>query len=144
MFPHPVDLHVGKKLREKRIMFGMSQESLGESVGVTFQQIQKYEKGFNRIGSSRLYELSCLLDVNVSYFFEGLGNDKSALNEDSAGFEHENNNVRTKEILALVRAYNNISDQKIRKNLVALTKSLASTSAAPVKVEEVAVKELAE
>jgi len=69
---HPVDIHVGKRLRSRRTLLGMSQEELGKSVGVTFQQIQKYERGLNRIGSSRLYEFACILGVSVTYFFEDL------------------------------------------------------------------------
>ncbi|MBL4614923.1 MAG: helix-turn-helix transcriptional regulator, partial [Magnetovibrio sp.] len=68
--PRPVDVHVGARLRQRRTLLGMSQEKLGEAVGLTFQQIQKYERGANRIGASRLYQLSNVLDVSVSYFFE--------------------------------------------------------------------------
>ena len=68
--PHPVDVHVGTRVRLRRTLLGMSQEKLGEAIGLTFQQVQKYERGTNRIGASRLYELSRVLDVPVGFFFE--------------------------------------------------------------------------
>lgn len=70
--PHPVDVHVGTRVRLRRTMLGISQEKLGEAVGLTFQQIQKYERGANRIGSSRLFEFSRVLDVPVSFFFDDM------------------------------------------------------------------------
>ncbi|MSO75062.1 MAG: XRE family transcriptional regulator, partial [Alphaproteobacteria bacterium] len=69
--PNPIDIHVGKRLRQRRSLLDMSQEKLGESLGLTFQQVQKYERGTNRIGSSRLHRLASILDVSVGYFFEG-------------------------------------------------------------------------
>ena len=70
--PHPVDVHVGKRVREARAMKGMSQTALGNALGISFQQVQKYEKGNNRIGASRLWDISKVLDVSTAYFFEGL------------------------------------------------------------------------
>lgn len=126
MSSHPVDVHVGKKLRSRRTMLGMSQENLGDSVGVTFQQIQKYERGLNRIGSSRLYQFSCSLGVSVAHFFEDYDdnvNSSQAFAEDNSSFEYEKMN--NKEILTLVRAYNSISSPQVRKKIVSLVKSLA-------------------
>lgn len=77
---HPADIHVGKQLKIRRNMLGISQQDLAESVGITFQQIQKYESGYNRISSSRLYQLAKILDCTVGYFFEGL-NDESCDSE---------------------------------------------------------------
>lgn len=120
--PHPVDIHVGRRLRSRRTILGMSQEEIGEAVGVTFQQIQKYERGLNRIGSSRLYEFSCILGVSVSYFFEDYhpvlpsGATEGAslsLHEEDSSFEYEK--LNNKEILSLVRAYYSIPDLQIRK-----------------------------
>src|SRR5579862_3410669 len=71
--PNPVDVHVGSRVRLRRTLLGMSQEKLGDAIGLTFQQVQKYERGANRIGASRLYDLARVLDVPVSYFFEELG-----------------------------------------------------------------------
>lgn len=132
MAQHPVDVHVGRRLKSKRIMLGMSQEDLGQETGVTFQQIQKYERGLNRIGSSRLYEFSRILDIPVSFFFEGLYDDEEkkaqVAKEEKQLFEHEN--LANKEVLGLIRAYNGIEDPQIRKKIYALTKSLSTVSAA--------------
>src|SRR3546814_20113266 len=78
--PNPVDVHVGSRVRLRRTLLGMSQEKLGEAIGLTFQQVQKYERGTNRIGASRLFDLSKVLDVPVGFFFEELGdwNSKAA------------------------------------------------------------------
>ena len=81
--PRPVDAHVGSRVRIRRTMLGMNQAKLGESVGLTFQQMQKYERGMNRIGASRLYALSGVLGVPVSYFFEGLDDARSKSGEDT-------------------------------------------------------------
>src|SRR5512145_1807794 len=70
--PNPIDVHVGSRVRLRRTLLGMSQEKLGEAIGLTFQQVQKYERGANRIGSSRLFDLARVLDVPVSYFFEDM------------------------------------------------------------------------
>jgi transcriptional regulator with XRE-family HTH domain len=127
--PHPVDIHVGQKLRSKRVMIGMSQEELGQAVGVTFQQIQKYEKGLNRIGSSRLYEFSKILNVPVSYFFEDMAgennlNDANGVAEPNGSFDHLR--LDNKEVLNLVRAYSLITDIEVRKKMLSLIKSLST------------------
>jgi transcriptional regulator with XRE-family HTH domain len=135
MVAHPVDIHVGRRLRSRRTILGMSQEAIGESVGVTFQQIQKYERGLNRIGSSRLYEFSCILGVGVSYFFEDYHNPsedegatgESSLREGEKKFEYES--LNNKEILNLVRSYYGIPDPSVRKKVLSLIKSLSSEDA---------------
>src|ERR1700745_3000245 len=71
--PNPIDVHVGARVRLRRTLLGMSQEKLGDAIGLTFQQVQKYERGANRVGASRLFELSRVLDVPVSFFFDELG-----------------------------------------------------------------------
>ncbi len=130
MQPHEVDVHVGRKLRSRRTILGMSQEEIGEAVGITFQQVQKYERGLNRIGSSRLYEFARILGVSVSYFFEDLENGKSKLSEvtglaeNQHGFEYEK--IDNKEILSFVRAYYGITDPMVRKKILALVKTLAN------------------
>jgi len=138
MEPHPVDIHVGRRLRSRRTILGMSQEELGESVGITFQQVQKYERGLNRIGASRLHEFSCLLGVNVSYFYEDLGNQGggllSGLAEGGDSFEHDN--LNNKEVLALVRAYYAIEDIQVRKKIMSLMKSLSGNKQSIDKKEE--------
>jgi transcriptional regulator with XRE-family HTH domain len=135
--PNPIDIHVGKRLRLRRTLLGMSQERLGELLSLTFQQIQKYERGVNRIGSSRLFELGQILDVPVSFFFDDMtdadvpGGQHATygLAEDSAPFDHTLNGGSTldrRETLELVRAYYRIADQTVRKRLFELAKALAN------------------
>lgn len=128
---HPVDVHVGKKLKLRRNVLGLSQGELGTKIGVTFQQIQKYERGANRIGSSRLYDLSQILNVPINYFFEGINDLSSILgNVSIKGFaEKPSVNFRkecvdSKETLALVKAYYKIDDPAIRKKILGLIKAV--------------------
>ncbi len=136
--PNPIDVHVGKRLRLRRTLLGMSQERLGELLGLTFQQIQKYERGVNRIGSSRLYELGQILDVPVSFFFDdmvgsrlhgGVNTALPGLAEEAAGF-HRNLDgtllLERRETLELVRAYYRITDSQVRKRLFELAKALGN------------------
>ncbi len=134
--PRPVDVHVGQRLRQRRTLLGMSQEKLGEAVCLTFQQIQKYERGANRIGASRLFQLGQVLDVSVSYFFEEMPGDVKKTRGDYAAPENTGN-VETvqagdpmarRETLELVRAYYRIEDPKVRKRVFELTKSIANAS----------------
>ena len=130
---HPVDIYVGMRLRLRRTLLGLSQEAIGKAIGVTFQQIQKYERGINRMGSSRLYEFAKIMYVPVSYFFEGFeeNSDKktaTGMAEEPAGFEHENKIGR--EALELMRAYYRITDPTVRKRMYDLIKSLANDSKA--------------
>lgn len=125
--PNPIDVHVGGRIRLRRNMLGMSQERLGESLGITFQQIQKYEKGTNRVGASRLQAISSVLSVPVSYFFE----DAPGAADGTPGMAEENNAsyvvdfLNSTEGLQLNRAFVKISDPKVRKKIVELVKSLA-------------------
>lgn len=132
--PNPVDVHVGSRVRLRRTLLGLSQEKLGEAVGLTFQQIQKYERGANRIGASRLFEFSRILDVPVSFFFDDM---TDRLKGDfgpmaAAGVAEppqsalEPDPLTRRETLELVRAYYRISDPQVRKRLFELTKSLGS------------------
>ena len=129
--PNPIDVHVGRRLRLRRTLLGMSQEKLGEAVKLTFQQIQKYERGANRIGSSRLYQLSQILDVPVSFFFD----DMPPLEEgavpglrEGSPAPYEPDPMAKRETLELVRAYYRISDPAARKRLFELTKAIANAS----------------
>ena len=130
--PNPVDIHVGGRVRLRRTLLGMSQEKLGDSVGLTFQQIQKYERGANRIGASRLFEFSRILDVPVSYFFDDMpdalrtreGRMRVGL-QDQDQSELEPDPMAKRETLELVRAYYRIATPRVRKRLFELTKSLA-------------------
>jgi len=126
--PNPVDAHVGSRVRLRRMLLGMSQERHGESMGLTFQQVQKYEKGVNRIGASRLFQISKILDVPVQFFFEeapytGDGNAVRGMAEpDSEAFILEFLNSR--EGLELNRAFVKIGDPKVRKSVVDLVRAL--------------------
>lgn len=132
--PSPIDVHVGARVRLRRTLLGMSQEKLGEAIGLTFQQIQKYERGANRIGASRLYDLSRVLDVPVAFFFDdiapvaGEGSLVDALAEaPAAGYESDA--MVRRETLELVRAYYRIRDPQLRRRLFDLTKAIANASA---------------
>jgi transcriptional regulator with XRE-family HTH domain len=127
--PNPVDAHVGSRVRLRRMLLGMSQERLGESMGLTFQQVQKYEKGVNRIGASRLFQISKILDVPVQFFFEEApqldGNTSMGLAEpESETFILEFLNSR--EGLELNRAFVKIGDSKVRKGVVDLVRALSA------------------
>jgi transcriptional regulator with XRE-family HTH domain len=130
--PNPVDIHVGSRVRLRRTLLGMSQERLGDAVGLTFQQIQKYERGANRIGASRLYEFSRILDVPVSFFFEDMpDNLKTPEGRLAAGMQGpvpdsaDPDPMAKRETLELVRAYYRIASARVRKRLFELTKALA-------------------
>ncbi len=107
--PHPVDVHVGKRVRHRRWLAGMTQQQLAESVGIKFQQIQKYETGMNRISASRLWDIASALGVQVSYFFEGL-DAAGAVDSDLPG-----DILADKEALELVRSYYAIPEQQRRR-----------------------------
>ena len=133
MTSHPVDIYAGAKLRTRRVMLGMSQDTIGKAVGVTFQQIQKYERGVNRMGSSRLYDFATILNVPISYFFEGYEQAEDGSGEhhiegmadEGALFEHDVMN--SKETLDLVRSYYSIKDEKVRRKFYDLLRSMAET-----------------
>jgi transcriptional regulator with XRE-family HTH domain len=132
--PHPVDIHVGSRVRMRRTLLGMSQEKLGDALALTFQQVQKYERGANRIGSSRLFEISRILDVPVSFFFEEMSSEAASagpltdsgdpLTTDSEEFQRDP--LAKRETLELVRAYYRITDPRVRKRVFELTKSIAA------------------
>lgn len=128
--PDPIDIHVGSRVRMRRTLLGMSQEKLGNALGLTFQQIQKYERGANRIGSSRLYKLSHILDVPVGYFFEDMQEEtvKRARGLSDTGPEaFEQDKLAKRETLELVRAYYKITDPKVRKKTFELVKAVAQS-----------------
>ncbi len=126
--PNPTDIVVGQRLRQRRTVLGWSQEQVGDSVGLTFQQVQKYERGINRIGASRLYELSLALDVPVSYFFEGAPSDSKAkiqgFAEDAGVFSHEST-VDKREALELLRLYNAVPAGASRRKVLGVVRSIA-------------------
>ncbi len=129
--PNPVDVHVGGRVRLRRTLLGMRQEKLARAIGLTFQQVQKYERGANRIGASRLHELSQVLDVPVSFFFDDMNNAPSGglagvggLGEEAPP-PFEGDPMAKRETLQLVRAYYQIKSPALRKRILDLTKSLA-------------------
>lgn len=128
-----IDVHVGARVRLRRMLLGVSQEKLGEQLGLTFQQIQKYEKGSNRIGASRLYELSRVLDVPVQYFYDDLPGDETARPCPSGFSEaHDTANfagfLSTRESVELQRSFARITDGTVRRAIVDLVRSLAGTA----------------
>ena len=129
--PNPVDVHVGSRVRLRRMLVGLSQEKLGHSMGLTFQQIQKYEKGVNRIGASRLYKLSQILNVPVGFFYEGMNQMEGSANpgmaeENTEAFLYEF--LNTRDGLELNRAFVKVSDPSIRKSVIDLVRSLGRTA----------------
>ena len=116
--PHPIDVYVGSRVRRRRTLLGLNQTQLGEKLGITFQQIQKYENGANRISASRLYQMTRILDVPVSFFFDGLVEGASAWSPD--------NILVKRETLEFVRAYYRIGDPATRMHLFELTKAMAN------------------
>ena len=128
--PNPIDLHVGSRVRMRRMLLGMSQEKLGEALGVTFQQVQKYEKGMNRIGASRLQDIAKILDAPPSFFFEDA---PSAAGEVQPGFAEGKSAgfvvdfLSTVEGLQLNKAFASITDQKVRKRIVDLVVAIAAS-----------------
>src|SRR4051812_24434221 len=128
--PNPIDIHVGSRIRLRRTMLGMSQEKLGESLGITFQQIQKYEKGTNRVGASRLQAIASILNVPVAFFFEDAPNEDGTpgnglSEENGTGFAVEF--LNTTEGMNLNRSFVKISDPKIRRRVLDLIKTLADS-----------------
>ncbi len=115
----PIDIHVGARVRLRRNLLGISQEKLGRAVGVICQQIQKYEKGTDRIGASRLFNLGRALDVPVSFFFEDLFPPATALDFDV---------LSKRETIKLVRAYYRVTDPQLRKRVLDLLKAIGKTS----------------
>jgi transcriptional regulator with XRE-family HTH domain len=123
--PDPIDVHVGRQLRQRRNLLGMSQEKLAESLGVTFQQVQKYESGTNRVGASRLFQIGRALDVPVSYFFDGYTPTNSLPMAAEETPPLEDDLMTRKETLDLVRAYYTIPNPKVRRKMLDMIRSMA-------------------
>jgi DNA-binding XRE family transcriptional regulator len=129
--PNPIDKHVGSRVRMRRVLLGMSQEKLGEALGLTFQQVQKYEKGTNRIGASRLQQISKSLNVPPAYFFEdapsfgGAADNNTYSGLADGGSAYVVDFISTMEGLNLNRAFARIKDHKVRKRIVDLVMALA-------------------
>lgn len=131
--PSPIDVHVGSRIRLRRTLLGMSQERLGDQLGLTFQQVQKYERGVNRVGASRLFDLARVLDVPISFFFDDMpdalagsmgGSSRRALGMADAQDTLGDDTMTRRETLELVRAYYRISDPNQRKKVLDLVKAM--------------------
>ncbi|SMP25779.1 helix-turn-helix domain-containing protein [Shimia sagamensis] len=120
---HPVDVHVGKRIRQRRWLTGMTQQQLAEQVGIKFQQIQKYETGANRVSASRLWDISDALDVPVSFFFEGLESDSDGASSGSVPADI----MADKEALDLIRSYYAIPENQ-RRRLFELARVLSDVA----------------
>lgn len=132
--PHPVDTHVGSRVKTRRLMLGLSQEDLANSIGLTFQQVQKYERGTNRISVSRLMDISRALKVPVDYFLDGCnallqGGKKTALRgfSDTKQEKLEADPMTKRDVLELVRAYQSIQTPQLKKQLLEMAKAMAKT-----------------
>jgi transcriptional regulator with XRE-family HTH domain len=125
--PSPVDLHVGSRVRMRRKMLGISQERLAEALGLTFQQVQKYERGANRISASKLYEIARFLSTPVAYFFEGLSEGAQA--EDDAGEQTVHDFLMTAEGLELATAFPKIGNPKLRRRVLDLVRTMSEEAA---------------
>src|SRR5512140_3289831 len=129
--PNPIDKHVGSRVRMRRMMLGMSQEKLGDALGLTFQQVQKYEKGTNRIGASRLQQISQILQVPVAFFFEGapdvppLGGVTDGGMDQAPSPTYVSDFLATSDGLALTKAFMRIEDAKLRRRIVDLVEQIA-------------------
>ncbi len=126
--PNPTDVYVGSRIRMRRKILGLSQEKLGEKLGITFQQIQKYEKGTNRVGASRLQAMSTALEVPVSYFFPDAEAAQGGLQEEGAAFMMDF--MSTSEGLELSRAFTRIGNAKVRRKILELVRALAEERSA--------------
>lgn len=132
--PNPIDIEVGRRIRLRRTLLGMSQSSLGEALGITFQQVQKYEKGANRVGASRLQAIAQFLQTPVSFFFDRqepvLADADSVRGDEITGF------LSTAEGLSLNKSFVRIQNADIRRRLVSLVKSLADVELTELPIEE--------
>ena len=122
--PNPIDKHVGSRVRMRRMMLGMSQSTLADGLDLTFQQVQKYEKGTNRISASRLQHISQILQLPVTFFFEGLPG-QSKEKDDAPSLAYVTDFLATRNGLALTKAFMKIKDAKLRRNIVHLVEELA-------------------
>ncbi|KXG86987.1 helix-turn-helix domain-containing protein [Agrobacterium bohemicum] len=139
--PNSIDIHVGSRIRLRRVMLGLSQEKLGDGLGITFQQVQKYEKGTNRVGASRLQHISELLDVHISYFFEGVPD----ASQDRAPVAPSalSQFLNSKEGISLAKAFSAIEDTRVRRRVLELVQSLGNhTDAETQKMTEISTTAL--
>lgn len=125
MSKQDIDAHVGKKLRQRRTMMGLSQEAVAKSVGITFQQVQKYEKGTNAMNARRLYEFATFMNIPVAYFFEGLEQSAKASGFAETASETFDHGVSDREALEMMKAFKRIKEQVVRKRMADLVRAVA-------------------
>ncbi len=130
---NPIDVHVGHQIRQRRTSLGMSQEALAGVLGVSFQQVQKYERGFNRVGASRLHDMMRALDVPIGYFFEDVPGDRLRVQHGVSGMREtqqklDDDILHRRETLDLVRAFTRIADPGVRRHVLDLVRSLGADS----------------
>lgn len=139
--PNPMDVHVGSRVRLRRILLGMSQEKLGERLGLTFQQIQKYEKGVNRIGASRLFDMARVLGVQIQYFYDDAPIASENEHGQIVGFAERSGDdylvefLNSREGVELNRAFTRIADSRVRRSIIELVRAMAGdapTAAPPI------------
>ena len=116
-----IDAHIGQRLKQRRIALGFSQSDIADRLGLTFQQVQKFEKGVNKLTAARLFELAQQLDTTVEYFYEGLDGSGDADASEDFG-------IKSRQALAFVRAYRSVKNPELRSRLLTLTRSLSRTS----------------
>lgn len=135
--PNPVDVHVGDRLRTRRMLLGLSQEALATCLGLTFQQIQKYERGSNRIGASRLYDLARALGVTIDYFYDEMtesvmaASPRNIVHAEADPVLPESHPLSGRETLDLIRAYYRIEDPRVRRRVHDLARALAALTEYP-------------
>lgn len=139
--PNPMDVHVGSRVRLRRILLGISQEKLGERLGLTFQQIQKYEKGVNRIGASRLFDMARVLGVQIQYFYDDAPIASENEHGQIVGFAERSGDdylvefLNSREGVELNRAFTRIADSRVRRSIIELVRAMAGdapTAAPPI------------
>lgn len=132
--PDDIDRHIGARIRLRRVMLGVSQEKLAEGLGISFQQIQKYEKGFNRVGASRLLHIAAILDIPINFFFEEGPHPLASGN----GLHQETPTqiLASKECVALARAFLGIEDKKVQQRIISLVRALSTSKTGISDIEE--------
>ena len=135
MGPNPIDVYVGQRLKQRRVLLGLTQEGLAELLGVTFQQVQKYERGTNRLSASRLYDTANVLDIPIQWFFDNMDMGVQSLSPrkraglaEAPQVELQSNIMQSRETLELVRSYYKITDPKARRKIADMCHELAKKS----------------